>query len=155
MIRSVKFAILAIAASSSLSLFAGEVGKDSGPSRESSAPGVKMPNTTPNRSVYFNGVDISSSRNQDLRNVQVKIAENGDVYIVGPQYQVTEEETFMPLSSYTTRTPAPVHRPPQELNGPNSPRSAKTSPDVPSEPNASAPAAPAQPASPSPPKTGG
>lgn len=74
-----------------------------------------MPVTTPNRSVYLNGVDVSSARNQDLRNVHIKISENGDIFISAPQYQVTEEETFMPLSSYTTKSAPPEHKSPQPI----------------------------------------
>jgi hypothetical protein len=76
--------------------------------------GVVMPLSTPNRSIFMNGIDISSSRNQDLRNVHVKISENGDIYIAAPQYQVTEEETFLPLSTYTKAKP-PEHKPAQPL----------------------------------------
>jgi hypothetical protein len=75
---------------------------------------INMPLSTPNRSVYMNGVDISSSRSQDLRNVHVKISDDGDIYIAAPQYQVTEEETFLPLSTYT-RAKTPEHKPAQPM----------------------------------------
>ena len=124
-----------------------------------------MPITTPNRSVFMNGIDISSSRNQDLRNVHVKISENGDIFIAGPQYQVTEEETFMPLSSYTGKSQPPAHRPPQDMSS-SAPKTAKSIPETTnSEKPASTPSPatpqtpilnqPAQPASANPPKTGG
>lgn len=120
----------------------------------------RMPTTIPNRSIYVNGVDISSARNHDMRNVQVKISDNGDIYISAPQYQVIEEETFMPLSAYSAKGTTPVHRSPQELNSSSSTTTAKASPDsaaaAPAAPAASAvPAAPAAPASATPPKTGG
>ena len=136
--------------------------KDAAAERQMSAPPMKMPSTTPNRSIYLNGVDISSARNQDLRNVQVKVADNGDLYISAPQYQVTEEETFMPLSSYSGRSGAPTHKPPQELNSNNIPKTAKVAPeaDAPAAPAGATPSAPASatpsaPASASPPKSGG
>ena len=126
-----------------------------------------MPVTTPNRSVFMNGVDISSARNQDLRNVHIKISENGDIFIAGPQYQVTEEETFMPLSSYTGKSQPPAHKLPQELSS-GAPKTAKSALDgMGSDKATSAPAAapastpqaatnqPAQPASANAPKTGG
>lgn len=52
------------------------------------------------RSVFMNGVDISSSRGEDLRNVHLRIDEHGNIFITAPHYQVTESETFTPLSSY-------------------------------------------------------
>ena len=120
-----------------------------------------MPVTTPNRSVFLNGVDISSARNQDLRNVHIKISENGDIFVSAPQYQVTEEETFMPLSSYSSKTGAPDHKPPQALRDTASPTATRTSErsgaeslkngpaktDAPSAPSLSQPASNAAPKS--------
>lgn len=68
-----------------------------------------------NRSIFMNGVDISSARNQDMRNVHIRISENGDIFITAPQYQVTEEETYTPLSSYTPGQGRPAHQPPMEM----------------------------------------
>lgn len=68
-----------------------------------------------NRSIFMNGVDISSARNQDLRNVHIRISENGDIFITAPQYQVTEEETYTPLSSYVPGQGRPVHQPPTQM----------------------------------------
>lgn len=70
-----------------------------------------------NRSIFMNGVDISSARNQDLRNVHIRISENGDVFITAPQYQVTEEETFTPLSSYVPGQSRPTHQAAAEIGG--------------------------------------
>ena len=133
------------------------VAKAAAAQRELSSFPVRMPSTIPNRSIYLNGVDISSARNQDLRNVQVKVGDNGDIYISAPQYQVTEEETFMPLSSYSGRSGTPAHRAPQELNGPNTQKTAKVVPEAEAAAPATpaVPAAPAAPASPTPPKSGG
>lgn len=50
------------------------------------------------RNIFLNGVDVSSSRSQELRNVQVRINEKGDIFISAPHYQVTEEDFFTPLS---------------------------------------------------------
>jgi hypothetical protein len=54
------------------------------------------------RNVFLNGVDVSSSRSQELRNVQVRINEKGDIFISAPHYQVTEEDFFTPLSRVAT-----------------------------------------------------
>lgn len=121
-----------------------------------------LPVTSGNRSVFLNGIDISSARSQDLRNVHVKITETGDVYVTAPQYQVTEEETFMPLSSYSSKPPMPEHKPPQAMSAPRSAwegndRSAKPGGEAPVTvpKSASANSLPAQPASSNPPKSGG
>lgn len=50
------------------------------------------------RSVFLNGIDVSSARSQELRHVQVRINERGDIFISAPHYQVTEEDFFTPLS---------------------------------------------------------
>lgn len=68
-----------------------------------------------NRSIFMNGVDISSARNQDLRNVHIRISENGDIFITAPQYQVTEEETYTPLSSYVPGQSRPAHQAPTAM----------------------------------------
>ncbi len=70
--------------------------------------------TTGQRSVYMNGVDISSARNQDLRNVHLRVDEHGNLFITAPHYQVTEEETFTPLSSYKHSEKQIEHKLPQE-----------------------------------------
>ena len=54
----------------------------------------------PGRRIFINGTDISSARDQFVKNVDVRISESGDVYITAPHYQVHQEETFTPLSSY-------------------------------------------------------
>ncbi len=66
------------------------------------------------RSIFMNGVDISSARNQDLRNIHLRIDEHGNVFITAPHYQVTEEETFTPLSSVKHYDQQIKHQPPQE-----------------------------------------
>ena len=43
------------------------------------------------RSIYLNGVDVSSARNQFLKNVNLRIDENGNIYIEAPHYQINEE----------------------------------------------------------------
>jgi hypothetical protein len=110
-------------------------------SSPSSKRSLNMPLSTPNRSIYMNGVDISSSRNQDLRNVHVKISDNGDIYIAAPQYQVTEEETFLPLSTYT-KAKTPEHKPAQPMNSASGKAAAKTAAAA-IEPKPDAPAKPA------------
>jgi len=125
-------------------------------------PNSPLPVTSGNRSIYLNGIDISSARNQDLRNVHIKISDGGDIYISAPQYQVTEEETFLPLSSYTSKSPLPEHKAPQAMSAPKlpsenvekSPSKPATTPSTESANPPSSPVLPAQPASNLPPKTG-
>lgn len=70
------------------------------------------------RSVYLNGVDISSAKSQDLRNVDVHINEAGDLFIIAPHYQVNEEDSYVPLSKFVQGMNLPKHKPPQKV-GPN------------------------------------
>jgi len=63
----------------------------------------------------MNGVDISSARNQDLRNVHIRIDEYGNVFITAPHYQISEQETFTPLSSYKHSGVQMEHRPAEPL----------------------------------------
>ena len=70
------------------------------------------------RSVFINGVDASSGKNIQLKNVQVTINEHGDIHISAPQYDVNEEDNFTPLSRYMhgpTTTTTPVHKPMQAI----------------------------------------
>ena len=106
--RAVKLGLISVVFSAQTLAFA----STTPPQGNSSAP---APITTPNRSIFLNGIDISSARSQDLRNVHIKISETGDIFISAPQYQVTEEETFLPLSSYTTKQVTPEHKPPQAM----------------------------------------
>jgi biopolymer transport protein ExbD len=50
------------------------------------------------RSVYLNGIDISSTKNQSLKNVNIQIGEDGSLFIEAPHYQVNEESTYTPIS---------------------------------------------------------
>jgi hypothetical protein len=68
------------------------------------------------RSVFINGVDVSSGKNIQLKNVQVTINEHGDIHISAPQYDVNEEDNFTPLSRYVQGSGTiqqPVHKPMQ------------------------------------------
>ncbi len=67
------------------------------------------------RSVYLNGVDISSAKSQDLRNVDVHINEAGDLFIIAPHYQVNEEDTYVPLSKFVQGMNLPKHKAPQKV----------------------------------------
>jgi hypothetical protein len=66
------------------------------------------------RGIFMNGTDISGARNQFLKNVDVQIAENGDIFIIAPHYQVSEEDAYTPLSRFVQGINAPAHRPPQK-----------------------------------------
>lgn len=68
------------------------------------------------RSVYLNGIDISSVRNQSLSQVDIKVDEKGNLYIVAPQYEVQQESTFVPLGKQTNGQLSPVeHKRPAPL----------------------------------------
>lgn len=49
------------------------------------------------KSVFLNGKDVSSATGKKLEGVNISIAENGDIYISAPQYQVLEEVSYTPL----------------------------------------------------------
>jgi hypothetical protein len=49
------------------------------------------------RNVFLNGKDVSSAVGKKLEGVNISIAENGDIYISAPQYQVLEEVSYTPL----------------------------------------------------------
>lgn len=49
------------------------------------------------RNIFLNGKDVSSATGKKLEGVNISIAENGDVYISAPQYQVLEEVSYTPL----------------------------------------------------------
>jgi hypothetical protein len=71
------------------------------------------------RSVYLNGTDISSAKNQKLRNVTVQIDAQGNVYIEAAHYQVHDESAYLPLSSYMQNIPQPQNTAPLSLPGHN------------------------------------
>ncbi len=72
------------------------------------------------RNIYVNGIDISNAQSQELIGVNVQINEKGDVFIVAPQYQVHEEDSYFPLSAakMPRPSPSPLHQKPQELRAP-------------------------------------
>jgi hypothetical protein len=67
------------------------------------------------RNLYLNGVDISSAKSQELKNVDVTINERGDIFIIAPHYQVHEEDSYVPLSKYVQSMSAPQHKAPQPI----------------------------------------
>jgi len=69
------------------------------------------------RNVFLNGIDISSAKSQDLKHVDVRISETGDIFLVAPHYQVNEEDSFVPLSRYVQGLNQPVHQPAQMMSG--------------------------------------
>jgi hypothetical protein len=70
------------------------------------------------KSVFLNGVDISSARSQELKNVDVIINEQGDIFLLAPHYQVNEEDTYVPLSKYAQGLGPISHKPPKAVRGP-------------------------------------
>ncbi len=51
------------------------------------------------RHIFLNGVDIGNLRNETLKNVTVKIAPNGDIFIVADQYQAIEDNQYVPVNN--------------------------------------------------------
>jgi hypothetical protein len=82
------------------------------------ASSAAMAGTKGVKSLFLNGVDISSARNQSLQNVDVMINEAGDIFITAPQYQVNEEDTYIPLSKYSQGLGIPAHKSPEAIKGP-------------------------------------
>jgi hypothetical protein len=61
------------------------------------------------RNVFLNGKDVSSATGKKLEGVNISIAENGDIYISAPQYQVLEEVSYTPLGQAAKDSkPAPM-----------------------------------------------
>ncbi len=67
------------------------------------------------RNVFLNGIDISSARLQNMENVNIRIDGEGNVFILAPHYQVNEESTYVPLSSWKESPGAPKHEKPRAL----------------------------------------
>ena len=67
------------------------------------------------RSIFLNGKDISSARSQDLKGVAIHIDENGDLFVTAPNYQVNEEDTYIPLSKYVQGVQVPKKEAAQQL----------------------------------------
>ena len=68
------------------------------------------------RNIYLNGTDISSARNQELKNVRVIINEHGDVFLIAPHYQVNLQDSYVPLSKYMQGVHSPKHKKPSMLS---------------------------------------
>lgn len=60
------------------------------------------------KSVFLNGKDVSSATGKKLEGVNISIAENGDIYISAPQYQVLEEVSYTPLGQGKKDLSTPV-----------------------------------------------
>ena len=74
------------------------------------------------RDVLLNGQDISSARNQELKGVNLRIDDKGNLFIEAPQYRVHEEDTYTPLSRFVKdagrdnkSAGLPPHRAPRPL----------------------------------------
>ncbi len=82
------------------------------------------------RRIYLNGVDISSATHQQLENVHLRIDGQGNIFIEAPHYEVSEENTYLPLSSLQSESTEIQHQSMQAL--PNS--LGKVSPTAPLQP---------------------
>ena len=84
-------------------------------SLQAQSQSLDTPATT--RSVYLNGVDISSAKNQALQQVNVRIDAQGHVYIEAPHYDIQRETSFLPLGRQLPGQPRHLeHKPPTALN---------------------------------------
>lgn len=70
------------------------------------------------RNVYLNGIDISGVQSQELESVNIHINEKGDIFIIAPQYNVNEENTYLPLSQHRSKNQKNkmVHKPPRQIS---------------------------------------
>ncbi len=81
-----------------------------------SRPGYGSGDNLGSRSIYLNGIDISSAKNQALNQVNLRIDAQGNVYIEAPQYDVQRETTFIPLGRQLPGGARhPEHRSPSPL----------------------------------------
>ncbi|NRA64965.1 MAG: hypothetical protein HRU19_10825 [Pseudobacteriovorax sp.] len=70
------------------------------------------------RAVFLNGVDISSAKHQILEGVTVRIDGTGQIFIEAPHYEVNEESTYIPLSTWSNETLGlPQHKKPTTMRG--------------------------------------
>ena len=88
------------------------------------------------RRIYLNGIDISSAVHQELKNVNVKIDGQGNLFIEAPHYQVIEESKQLPLIPEKRDKPSVEHR--KQLQPLSTPDSAVQ--DLPVEPKIDRPA---------------
>jgi hypothetical protein len=63
----------------------------------------------------LNGTDISSARSQELKGVDLVINDKGDIFINAPNYQVNDEDTYVPLSKFVQGMNVPKHQPMQRV----------------------------------------
>lgn len=54
-------------------------------------------NNYTSKMIYLNGMNISSVKNQELEQVDIKIDNYGNIYITAPQYDVSIENSYHPL----------------------------------------------------------
>lgn len=66
------------------------------------------------RSIFLNGIDISGAKHQILENVTVRIDGQGQIFIEAPHYEVNEESTYIPLSTWNREDGG---RPPHDNTG--------------------------------------
>lgn len=68
------------------------------------------------RSIFLNGVDISSTKNQSMQQVNISIDSQGNIYIEAPHYEAQQESTFVPLGRQgTVNITIPQHKAPGPL----------------------------------------
>lgn len=83
------------------------------------------------RSLFLNGIDISSARNQEMKNVTIRIDESGNLFIEAPQYNVREESEYLPVTKWIEGQGHPQHaQHPQHLPVPGRADSGGSAPTV-------------------------
>jgi hypothetical protein len=81
--------------------------------------------------VYLNGKDVSSARNQQLKRVDIRLDEDGNIFIEAPHYQINEEKTYAPLR---TKPQLPMAKPQHLPPGPMPERMSRSPAEVPQAP---------------------
>lgn len=81
-----------------------------------------LPSSAIAKDVLLNGRDISSARNQEMKNVNIRIDDKGNIFIDAPHYKVHEEDTYSPLGHFMRDNAKenagapPTHQAPQGIN---------------------------------------
>lgn len=73
------------------------------------------------RDILLNGQDISSARNQEMKGVNLRIDDKGNIFVDAPHYKVHEEDTYAPLGRFIRDAAkesalSPTHLQPQSMN---------------------------------------
>lgn len=67
------------------------------------------------RRMFLNGVEITGSTDQDLKDVDIHISPDGDLFITADHYKVFYEERYVPIRSVREAAGGMQHKPPREF----------------------------------------